>query len=96
MERKLILHQGWKKFFAPLWWRLKVLSLLTGKPQARVVINFIINQNQREVMSKEKQEIYDEGYHAYCPQSACENNPYTGMDAEYWSDGYADAEDDFI
>lgn len=45
-------------------------------------------------MDNEQQEIYDEGYKAYCPQSENELNPYSGNDAEYWSDGYADAEDD--
>lgn len=44
-------------------------------------------------MDEEQQELYDEGYRAYDPDDL-ENNPYTGMDAEYWSDGYADAEED--
>ena len=47
-----------------------------------------------EEMNKEQQAIYDEGYMGYSPCDPEENNPYSGMDAEYWSDGYADAEDD--
>lgn len=45
-------------------------------------------------MTKTQQVIYDEGYIAYDPQSEYEHNPYLDMDAEYWSDGYADAMDD--
>ncbi|WP_169629274.1 ribosome modulation factor [Ferrimonas kyonanensis] len=39
-------------------------------------------------------EIYQEGYRAFNkgePESA---NPYSGIDAEYWSDGWVDAQED--
>ena len=45
-------------------------------------------------MTKTQQAIYDEGYMNYSPCDAEENNPYLDMDAEYWADGYADAQDD--
>ena len=45
-------------------------------------------------MNNEQQEIYDEGYRAYNSGSSELNNPYTGLDAEFYSDGYEDAKED--
>lgn len=44
-------------------------------------------------MSIEKEAIYREGYAAYFRMEE-EHNPYEGIDAEYWSDGWTDAEED--
>lgn len=49
-------------------------------------------------MTEEQQAIYDEGYDegrlAFELGSSEHSNPYTGLDAEYWSDGYEDALED--
>lgn len=46
-------------------------------------------------MTLEQQEIYDEGYHEGSDGYVLEeSNPYKGMDAEYWSDGFADGRED--
>lgn len=45
-------------------------------------------------MNKEQQELYDEGYSAFHNDKEESDNPYEGMDAEYWSDGWEDASDD--
>lgn len=45
-------------------------------------------------MNDEQQEIYDEGYSAFYNDKEESDNPYTGIDAEYWSDGWEDASDD--
>lgn len=42
-------------------------------------------------MNEEQQEIYDEGYRAYESGESAYANPYSGLDAEFWSDGYDDA-----
>ena len=39
-------------------------------------------------------EIYNEGYRAFLNDLSEVSNPYTGLDAEYWSDGYEDARED--
>lgn len=46
-------------------------------------------------MDNEQQEIYNEGYQAYShDKDEALSNPYSGLDAEFWSDGWADAEED--
>ncbi|MEZ9699743.1 hypothetical protein AB4455_10225 [Vibrio sp. 10N.261.46.E12] len=45
-------------------------------------------------MNIEQQEIYDEGYRAYNSGISEHNNPYTGLEAEFYSDGYEDAKED--
>lgn len=45
-------------------------------------------------MNEEEQALYDEGYNAYFRDKEDHQNPYNGMDAEYWSDGWEDAQED--
>ncbi|ANS87805.1 hypothetical protein VSVS12_04105 [Vibrio scophthalmi] len=45
-------------------------------------------------MDGEELAIYNEGYYAWQQDKKEEDNPYSGMDAEFWSDGWQDAEDD--
>lgn len=45
-------------------------------------------------MDEEQEAIYQQGYRAFLDGRSELSNPYSGLDAEYWSDGYADAEDD--
>lgn len=42
----------------------------------------------------EKDEIFNEGRLAYFDGAEEHQNPYDGLLAEYWSDGWADAQDD--
>jgi len=45
-------------------------------------------------MNERNQEIYRDGYEAYdYGETECDN-PHTGIDAEYWSDGWEDAKED--
>lgn len=50
-------------------------------------------------MNEEQQEIYEEGRRAYFDSVSDDisefMNPYSGLDAEYWSDGYEDAKEDY-
>ncbi|WP_234498176.1 ribosome modulation factor [Vibrio maritimus] len=39
-------------------------------------------------------DIYQEGYDAFNSDESEHSNPYDGLDAEYWSDGWEDAHDD--
>lgn len=41
-----------------------------------------------------KEEIYSEGYRAFNDDSSELTNPYSGIDAEYWCDGWEDAKED--
>lgn len=41
-------------------------------------------------MKQEQEQIYNEGYAAYNSGYPEEYNPYTDLNAEYWSDGWAD------
>ena len=43
---------------------------------------------------RENNEVYNEGYKAFLNNLTKASNPYTGLYAEYWSDGYEDAHDD--
>lgn len=45
-------------------------------------------------MTEEQQAIYYEGRFAFELGCSEDSNPYTGLDAEYWSDGYEDALED--
>lgn len=40
--------------------------------------------------------IYWEGYEAYMQCVPEFNNPYAGLEGEYWSDGWVDAEEDGV
>lgn len=40
------------------------------------------------------EEIYQEGYRAYHCGIAQEGNPFSDLDAEYWDDGWSDAQED--
>lgn len=42
----------------------------------------------------EGEAIYQEGYSAFHAGKNEFNNPYTGLEAEYWSDGWEDASED--
>ncbi|MEW8525457.1 MAG: hypothetical protein AB2552_20645 [Candidatus Thiodiazotropha endolucinida] len=39
-------------------------------------------------------EIYQEGYRAHQMGESEDYNPYTGLDPEYWSDGWEDSAED--
>lgn len=39
-------------------------------------------------------DIYNEGYHDYQSGFKEWENPYIGLEAEYWTDGWTDAEED--
>lgn len=41
-----------------------------------------------------QEEIYQEGYRAFLDGESEFSNPYTDLDAEYWSDGWEDAKED--
>ncbi len=45
-------------------------------------------------MNSEQQAIYQEGYNAYFNGDPETSNPYSDLDAEFWSDGWEDAQDD--
>lgn len=45
-------------------------------------------------MNKEQEAIYREGYNAFLSNEASHANPYDGLLAEYWDDGWSDAEAD--
>ncbi len=45
-------------------------------------------------MEEDQDEIYQQGYNAYNSGESELSNPYTGLDAEFWSDGWEDAEED--
>lgn len=53
-------------------------------------------QNTRDVitMNQEQEELYQEGYSAFLNDEEEYQCPYTGLDAEYWSDGWEDAKED--
>ncbi|MGR5159214.1 ribosome modulation factor [Vibrio owensii] len=45
-------------------------------------------------MNKQEQDIYQEGYNAYLSGESDTSNPYNDLDAEFWSDGWEDAQED--
>lgn len=45
-------------------------------------------------MTKEQQELYNEGYKSFIFGYSYECNPYSGSNADYWADGWEDAQDD--
>ena len=45
-------------------------------------------------MSEDQETIYQQGYNAYLCEEMEHSNPYDGIDAEYWSDGWEDAKED--
>ncbi len=45
-------------------------------------------------MTEDQEEINKEGYNAFLDNQKECSNPYSGIDAEYWSDGWEDAADD--
>ena len=45
-------------------------------------------------MNNEEQQIYDDGYAAFFTGESDTDCPFIGIEAEYWHDGYADAEED--
>ena len=45
-------------------------------------------------MNQEQQDIYDEGYSAFLDGVEDHSNPRSGLDAEYWSDGWEDSNED--
>jgi ribosome modulation factor len=45
-------------------------------------------------MTQEQEEIYQEGYRAQQMGQPEESNPYTGLNAEFWSDGWDDSAED--
>lgn len=47
-------------------------------------------------MTTEEEEIYDDGYSAYQSGDTEEQNPFLGTEAEFWSDGWSDAEEDDV
>lgn len=44
--------------------------------------------------SAEAEEIYQEGYQAWRFDLSEDSNPYSGIAAEHWADGYDDARED--
>ncbi len=45
-------------------------------------------------MDEEQEAIYQSGYQAYLSGESELSNPYFGLDAEFWSDGWEDAKED--
>ncbi|EMY6611161.1 MULTISPECIES: hypothetical protein [Vibrio] len=45
-------------------------------------------------MNEEERIIYEEGYNAFLSDVPELSNPYDGISAEYWSDGWEDAKED--
>ncbi|EJG1732803.1 ribosome modulation factor [Vibrio parahaemolyticus] len=45
-------------------------------------------------MSEEQEIVYQEGYNAFLSGEEELSNPYRGIDAEFWSDGFEDAKED--
>lgn len=45
-------------------------------------------------MTEEQEEIYNEGRLAFEFGSNEHSNPYAGLNAEFWSDGWEDAQED--
>lgn len=45
-------------------------------------------------MTPEQQKIYQEGYRAYLNGKAETANLYSGLAAEFWSDGWEDSSED--
>ncbi len=45
-------------------------------------------------MNEEQEAVYQEGYGAFLEGVKDYNNPYSGLDAEFWSDGWEDACED--
>lgn len=45
-------------------------------------------------IDEHENEIYQEGYQAVLDEQSDDRNPYSGMDAEFWSDGHEDAIED--
>ncbi|WP_394222712.1 hypothetical protein [Alteromonas gracilis] len=47
-------------------------------------------------MNDEQEQLYREGYAAFLEGVEEHSNPYSNLDAEYWSDGWEDAKDDQV
>lgn len=45
-------------------------------------------------MNQAQNEIYQEGYNAYLSGELDTSNPYVDLDAEFWADGWEDAQED--
>ncbi|EHY9845550.1 MULTISPECIES: hypothetical protein [Vibrio] len=45
-------------------------------------------------MSEDQEIVYQEGYNAFLGGEEELSNPYSGLDAEFWSDGFEDAKED--
>lgn len=45
-------------------------------------------------MNEEEQALYDEGYQAYFKDQKEDAHNYKGLDAEFYTDGWQDAQDD--
>lgn len=45
-------------------------------------------------MNDQQEAVYQLGYQAYLSGESELSNPYDGIDAEYWSDGWEDAKED--
>ena len=54
------------------------------------MLNKVSNMN-KEQESVYKESVYQEGYGAFLAGVKDYNNPYYGLDAESWSDGWDDA-----
>lgn len=52
--------------------------------------------NEQEHFNRqiELQEIYDEGYKSALLGESENSNPFDGIEAEYWSDGFEDGKED--
>lgn len=47
-----------------------------------------------EITQNDLEECFNEGYRAYYDDKDETYNPYEGMEAEWWSDGFEDATDE--
>lgn len=45
-------------------------------------------------MNEIQESIYQEGYSAFSSGEPEHSNPYSELDAEYWSDGWEDGKED--
>lgn len=45
-------------------------------------------------MNSQQLEIYQQGYNAFLNGEIDTSNPYLSLEAEYWSDGWEDAQED--
>lgn len=50
--------------------------------------------NLKRLSKGEAEEAYQDGYRAGCSGDNKVTNPYSGLAAEFWSDGYEDAVED--